>query len=58
MGDGGGGDGGTAVMGGGGACGRVGEREYCRISGFIRELWEDLPYIFPFFFEFLLIKGW
>ena len=61
MGDGGGGDGGSAVMAsGGGACvgsGGVSERDCCRLPGVIQELWEDLPYSFPFFLEFLLNKG-
>ena len=51
VGDGGGSDKGSAVMGGGGgACvisGRVSERDYCRIPGVIRDLWEDLSYSFP-----------
>ena len=61
VGDSGRGDGGTAVMDDGGACvgsGMVGERDYWRIPGVISELWEDLLYRFPFFFEFLLNEGW
>ena len=55
--DGGGGDRGSAVMGGRtDACvGSEGfnQRDCCRFSRVIRELWEDLPYSFPFFFKIL-----
>ena len=55
MGDGGGGNGGSTVMGGGGGAsvgsGRVSDRGCCRLLGVIRELWEDLPYSFPFFWN-------
>ena len=54
------GDRGSALMGGRVACvdsGMVDERDNCRIPGIIRELWEDLPYSFQFFFEFLLNEG-
>ena len=47
-------EGGAVMCVGGGACmgsGGVSE-DYCRVTGLIRELWEDLPYSFPFFFEF------
>ena len=51
VGDSGRGDKGSAVMGGGGgSCvnsGGVRERDYYRIPGVIRELWEDLSYSFP-----------
>ena len=51
---------GSAVMGGGGgACvgsGGVSEWDSCRLPGVIRELWEDLPYSFPFFFDFFFNK--
>ena len=45
---------------GGGACvrsGGVNGRDYCRIPGVIRELWEELPYSIPFFLKFFLNKG-
>ena len=45
---------------GGGACvcsGGVSGREYYRIPGVIRELWEELPYSIPFFPKFFLNKG-
>ena len=58
MGDGGGSDGGSAMMSDGkSACvgsGGVNERDCCRLSRVIRELWEHLPYSFPFILEFLL----
>ena len=58
MGDGGGGDGGSAVMGGGGgdcmSSGGLNERDCCRFPGIIQEIWEDLPYSFPFFLELVL----
>ena len=61
MGDGGGGDGGSTIMGGGGGgcvgSGRVNEMDCCRLLGVIQELWEDLPYNFPFFLEFLYDEG-
>ena len=61
MGDGSGGDGGSAVVGGGGGgcvgSGGVNEMDCCRLPGVIQELWEDLPYSFPFFVEFLLNEG-
>ena len=47
-------EGGAVMCVGGGACmgsGGVSE-DYCRVTGLIREFWEDLPYSFPFFFEF------
>ena len=39
----------------GGACvvsGGASDRDCCRLPGVIRELWEDLPCSFPFFFKF------
>ena len=48
-------EGGAVTCVGGGACvgsGGVSEKDYCRVTALIRELWEDLPYSFPFFFEF------
>ena len=45
--------------GGGGACvgsGGVSERDCCRLPGVIQELWEDLPYSFPFFLEFFSMR--
>ena len=45
---------------GGGACvcsGGVSGRDYYRIPGVIRELWEELPYSIPFFPKFFLNKG-
>ena len=53
-----------SVGDGGGACvrsGGVNGRDYCRIPGVIRELWEELPYSIPFFLKFFLNKemgGW
>ena len=58
--DGGEGNKGSAVMsGGGGACagsGGVSGRNCCRLPEVIQELWEDLPYSFPFFFKFYFNK--
>ena len=42
-----------------GACagsGGVSERDCCRLLEVIRELWEDLPYSFPFFFKLFLVR--
>ena len=50
----------AVTSGGGGACvgsGGVNERNCCRLPGVIQELWEGLPYSFPFFLEFLLNEG-
>ena len=50
----------SAVMiGGRGACvgsGNVSKRDCCRLPGVIRELWKDLQYLFPFFFNFFFNK--
>ena len=46
--------GGVVMSGGGGPCvgsGWVSNKDCCRLPGIIRELWEDLPYSFPFFFS-------
>ena len=60
MGDGGEGNERSVVMsGGGGACvgsRGVSERDYCRLPGVIRELWEDLQYSFSFFIDLFLNK--
>ena len=66
VGDGGEDDGANAVMGcGRDACvgsGGFNQRDCCRFSRVIRELWKDLPYSFPFFLKILTndrgSRGW
>ena len=49
----------TVMSGRAGACagsGGVSDRDCCRLLEVILELWEDLPYSFPFFFKLFLVR--